>query len=72
MTFNFTEGEPVAAAVQFGNRAFKAATLQNGKLVFTLPPAVTPAITSFALWAICLLVMVLLAHRDRARRHIPR
>ena len=46
MTFNFTEGEPVAAAVQFGNRAFTAATLQNGKLVFTLPPGIaTSAVT---------------------------
>jgi hypothetical protein len=48
MTFNFTEGEPVAAAVQFGNRAFTAATPQNGKLVFTLPPGIAAsAVTEY-------------------------
>jgi hypothetical protein len=36
-----------------------------------LPPA-NFIIRVWALWAICLLVMVLLAVRDRSRRHIPR
>jgi cytochrome c peroxidase len=31
-----------------------------------------PAVRAWPLWAICLLVMVLLAHWERARRHIPR
>jgi hypothetical protein len=36
-----------------------------------LPP-VNFIVRAWPLWAICLLVMVLLAHRERARRHIPR
>jgi hypothetical protein len=36
-----------------------------------LPPA-NFSVRAWPLWAICLLVMVLLAYRHRARRHIPR
>jgi hypothetical protein len=36
-----------------------------------LPPA-NVSVRAWPLWAICLLVMVLLAARDRSRRHIPR
>jgi hypothetical protein len=36
-----------------------------------LPPA-NFTVRAWPLWAICLLVMVLLAYRDRTRRHIPR
>jgi hypothetical protein len=36
------------------------------------PPSANFSVRAWPLWAICLLVMVLLAHWDRARRHIPR
>jgi cytochrome c peroxidase len=36
------------------------------------PPPANFSVRAWSLWAICLPVMVLLAHRDRARRHIPR
>jgi len=36
------------------------------------PPPANFFVCAWPLWAICLLVMVLLAYRDRARRHIPR
>jgi cytochrome c peroxidase len=36
------------------------------------PPPANFIVRAWPLWAICLLVMVLLAYRDRARRHIPR
>jgi cytochrome c peroxidase len=36
------------------------------------PPPANFSVRAWPLWAICLLVMVLLAHRYRARRHIPR
>ncbi len=36
------------------------------------PPPANFSVRAWPLWAICLLVMVLLAYRDRARRHIPR
>jgi hypothetical protein len=36
------------------------------------PPPANFSVRAWPLWAICLLVMVLLAHRERARRHIPR
>jgi hypothetical protein len=50
MTFNFTEGEPVAAAVQFGTRAFTAATLQNEKLELALSRAVRSPETPRLRW----------------------
>jgi hypothetical protein len=36
------------------------------------PPPANFGVRAWPLWAICLLVMVLLAHRVRVRRHIPR
>jgi cytochrome c peroxidase len=36
------------------------------------PPPANFSLRAWPLWAICLLVMVLLALRDKARRHIPR
>jgi cytochrome c peroxidase len=36
------------------------------------PPSANFSVRAWPLWAICLLVMVLLAHWDRARRRIPR
>jgi cytochrome c peroxidase len=36
------------------------------------PPAANFTVRAWPLWGICLLVMVLLAYRDRARRQIPR
>ncbi|PYP86487.1 MAG: hypothetical protein DMG65_18755, partial [Candidatus Angelobacter sp. Gp1-AA117] len=36
------------------------------------PPSANFSVRTLTLWAICLLVMVLLAHRQRARRYIPR
>jgi hypothetical protein len=36
------------------------------------PPPANFSVRAWPLWALCLLVLVLLAVRDRARRHIPR
>jgi cytochrome c peroxidase len=36
------------------------------------PPPANFSVRAWPLWAICLLVMLLLAYRERARRHIPR
>jgi len=36
------------------------------------PPPANFSVRAWPLWVICLLVMVLLAHWERARRHIPR
>jgi hypothetical protein len=36
------------------------------------PPHANLSVRTWPLWVICLLVMVLLAHRNRTRRHVPR
>ncbi|HEV7550374.1 MAG TPA: hypothetical protein VGP65_01765, partial [Candidatus Angelobacter sp.] len=36
------------------------------------PPTANFSVRAWPLWAICLLLIVLLAHRERARKHIPR
>jgi hypothetical protein len=42
-----------------------------GPTTLWTPPA-NFSVRAWPLWAICVLVVVFLAHRDRARRHIPR
>jgi hypothetical protein len=81
LTFSVT-GLPAATTATFspnpttGNSStMTVTTTARGQLAplptLWLPPA-NFSVRAWPLWAICLLVMVLLAHRYRARRHIPR
>lgn len=81
LTFSVT-GLPGATTATFspnpttGNSStMTVTTTARGQLAtwptLQLPPA-NFSVRAWPLWAICMLVMVLLAHRYRARRHIPR
>jgi IPT/TIG domain len=75
-------GLPAAAVASFspnptsGNSSTMTVTTTSRAQVapwLTLrPPSANFSVRGWPLWAICLLVMVLLAHWDRARRRIPR
>ena len=81
LTFSFT-GLPAATTASFspnptsGNSStMTVTTTARSQLVRwpTLrPPSANFIVRAWPLWAICLLVMALLAYRSRARRHIPR
>jgi hypothetical protein len=81
LTFSVT-GLPAAATASFspnptsGNSStMTVTTTARAQLApwptLQLPPA-NVSVRTWPLWAICLLVMVLLAYRNRASRHIPR
>jgi hypothetical protein len=81
LTFSVT-GLPVATTATFspnptsGNSSTMTVTttaraqLAPGPTLW--PPPANFSVRAWPLWAICLLVMVLLAHWERTRRHIPR
>jgi hypothetical protein len=80
LTFSVA-GVPAEATASFspnstsGNFSTMTVTTARAQLSGWLTPRPRPAnfsVRALALWAICLPVMVLLAHRDRTRRHIPR
>ena len=81
LTFSVA-GLPAATTASFspnpatGNSStMTVTTTARGQLAFwpTLrPPTANFSIRAWPLWAICLLVMVLLAVWDRSKRHIPR
>jgi hypothetical protein len=77
LTFSVA-GVPSAATASFspnptsGNSStMTVTTTARPQLALQSPPA-NFSVRAWPLWAICLLVLVLLVHRDRARRHLPR
>ena len=81
LTFSVT-GLPSAATATFspnptsGNSSTMTVTTtsraQLAPLPTLQPPPANFIVPAWPLWALCLLIMVLLAHRHRARSHIPR
>ena len=81
LTFSVA-GLPAATAASFspnptsGNSSTMTVTTTARAQVASWPtlrlPPANFSVRGWPLWAICLLVIVLLAHWDRARRHIPR
>ena len=81
LTFSVT-GLPAATTASFspnptsGNSSTMTVTTtsraQLAPWLTLRPPPTNFSVRAWPLWAICLLVMVMLALRDRARRHIPR
>jgi cytochrome c peroxidase len=80
LTFSVA-GLPTATTASFspnptsGNSAFMTVTTSVRAQLEpwpTLRPPANFSVRAWPLWAICLLVIVLLAYRNRARRHIPR
>src|SRR5689334_11161171 len=81
LTFSVT-GLPGATTATFspnstsGNSSTMTVTTTARAQLAPLPTLWSPPanfiVLAWPLWAICLLVMALLAHRERAKRHIPR